>query len=151
MMVFQEFRGPLIPGWRQTGKTGGIMLEKNSHFFDLFNWFAESEPVRVTGMGGNNVNHDSPLIDHCIVTVEYRNNIRATLLMCLFSEHGSQPTLDIVGDKGVAPAFKAWWQAAVDPADPGAALRKALLAGNDDSRLPGCRRSRQLRHRPQLS
>lgn len=100
MMVFQEFRFPLLSGWRQTGKTGGVMLEKNSHFFDLFNWFAKSEPVRVTGIGGNNVNKDSPLIDHCIVTVEYQNNIRATLIMCLFSEHGSQPILDIVGDKG---------------------------------------------------
>ena len=105
MMVFQEFRGPLLPGWRQTGKTGGIMLEKNSHFFDLFNWYAESEPVRVTGVGGNNVNHDSPLIDHCIVTVEYRNHVRATLLMCLFSEKGSQHTLDIVGDKGRLIAY----------------------------------------------
>ena len=41
----------------------------------------------------------------------------------------------IVGDKGVAPVFKSWGQADVDPADPGAALRKALLAANPDDRL----------------
>jgi predicted dehydrogenase len=100
MIVVQEFRFPLLPGWRQTGKTGGVMLEKNSHFFDLFNWFAGAPARRVIGAGGNNVNKDSPLIDHCIVTVEYENNVRAALVMCLFAEHGSQLTVDVVGDRG---------------------------------------------------
>ena len=100
MITFQEFRFPLLPGWRQTGKTGGVMLEKNSHFFDMFNWLAGDEPVRVLGCGGNNVNKDSPLIDHCIVTVEYANQVRATLVMCLFAEHGSEATLDVVGETG---------------------------------------------------
>jgi len=100
LMTIQEFRFPLLPGWRQTGRTGGVMLEKNSHYFDLFNWFAGVRPRRVVGVGGNNVNKDSPLIDHCIVTVEYEGDIRATLLMCLFAEHGSQLTVDVVGDKG---------------------------------------------------
>lgn len=105
MIVMQEFRFPLLPGWRQTGRTGGVMLEKNSHFFDLFNWFAGSDPVRVVGAGGNNVNKNSPLIDHCVVTVRYRNNVRATLVMCLFAERGSQLTLDIVGDRGRLIAY----------------------------------------------
>jgi len=100
MIVLQEFRFPLLPGWRQTGKTGGVMLEKNSHFFDLFNWLAAAPARRVVATGGNNVNKDSPLIDHCVVTVEYENDVRATLLMCLFAEHGSQLTIDVVGDKG---------------------------------------------------
>jgi RNA polymerase sigma-70 factor (ECF subfamily) len=42
---------------------------------------------------------------------------------------------DTVGEAGVAPIFRSWGQAAVDPADPGAALRKALLAANNDPRL----------------
>lgn len=100
MIVLQEFRFPLLPGWRQTAKTGGVMLEKNSHFFDLFNWLADAPACRVVATGGNNVNKESPLIDHCVVTVEYENNVRATLLMCLFAEHGSQLTVDVVGDKG---------------------------------------------------
>jgi predicted dehydrogenase len=100
MIVLQEFRFPLLPGWRQTGKTGGVMLEKNSHFFDLFNWLAAAPPRRVVGVGGNNVNKDSPLIDHCIVAVEYENDVRAALLMCLFAENGSQLTIDVAGDKG---------------------------------------------------
>ena len=100
MIVVQEFRFPLLPGWRQTGKTGGVMLEKNSHFFDLFNWLAGAQATRVLGAGGNNVNKDSPLMDHCIVIVEYENDVRATLFMCLFAENGSQLTIDVVGDKG---------------------------------------------------
>jgi hypothetical protein len=43
----------------------------------------------------------------------------------------------IVGDKGVAPIFKAWGEAEVDPADPAPGLRQALLAANDDERLGG--------------
>lgn len=100
MMSILEFRFPLLPGWRQTEKTGGVMLEKNSHFFDLFNWFADARPRRVLGTGGNNVNKDSPLIDHCIVAVEYDGGVRAALIMCLFAERGSQLTVDVVGDRG---------------------------------------------------
>ncbi len=42
---------------------------------------------------------------------------------------------DIVGDKGIAGVFKAWAGVDVDPADPGAAIRKALLAVKTDPRL----------------
>jgi predicted dehydrogenase len=106
MMLYREFRSPLLPGWRQTGRTGGIMLEKNSHAFDLFNWLADSEPTRAVGTGGNNVNTDSPLIDNCVVTVEYENGVRATLVMCLFADRGSQNTFDVVGDRGRLIAFR---------------------------------------------
>jgi len=41
----------------------------------------------------------------------------------------------IVGDKGMPPIFEAWGQAEIDPADPGPAVRQALLAANDDKRL----------------
>lgn len=43
--------------------------------------------------------------------------------------------VDIVGDKGIAPIFVAWGKAEIDPADPGAALRKTLLMTNADKRL----------------
>ncbi|HUU21236.1 MAG TPA: hypothetical protein VM389_01755, partial [Phycisphaerae bacterium] len=42
---------------------------------------------------------------------------------------------EIIGDKGVAPIFSAWGKEKIDPTDPGAALRKALLAANKDKRL----------------
>lgn len=43
--------------------------------------------------------------------------------------------VEIVGDKGLAPVFKAWSEVEVDPADPGPALAKALAAANPDKRL----------------
>jgi len=41
----------------------------------------------------------------------------------------------IVGDKGIAPIFKAWGTVEVDLADPGPALGKALLAAGKNPRL----------------
>ncbi len=41
----------------------------------------------------------------------------------------------ITGDKGAAKAFAAWGSAAVDPADPGPALGKALAAAHYDKRV----------------
>lgn len=43
--------------------------------------------------------------------------------------------VDIVGDEGIVAVFRAWSGADIDPADPGAALRTALLAVKADSRL----------------
>jgi hypothetical protein len=42
---------------------------------------------------------------------------------------------EIVGDKGIAPIFRAWGQVDPDPADPGPALGKALLATGRNARL----------------
>jgi len=46
-----------------------------------------------------------------------------------------QELAKIVGDKGIASIFKAWGQLEVDPADPGPALQKMLMAVNKDARL----------------
>jgi predicted dehydrogenase len=101
MIRYSEFRKPLLSGWRQTGKTGGVMLEKNSHFFDLFNWFADSLPLDVYSSGANDANKESPLIDNCFVTVGYENGIRASLTMCLFCKNGGENTFELVGTKGL--------------------------------------------------
>lgn len=41
----------------------------------------------------------------------------------------------LIGDKKLAPLLKAWGELKIDPADPAAALRKALLAVHKDLRL----------------
>lgn len=43
--------------------------------------------------------------------------------------------VQIVGDENVVAVFRAWSEAEIDPTDPGAALRAALLKANADSRL----------------
>ena len=36
---------------RKKENSGGLLLQKSSHHFDLINWFADSKPIRVTGLG----------------------------------------------------------------------------------------------------
>lgn len=43
--------------------------------------------------------------------------------------------VDILGDEGIAAVFRAWSKADIDPTDPGAALREALLTDRSDSRV----------------
>lgn len=53
----QEFREPFPIGrtreWRYSeSKSGGALVEKDCHHFDLFNWLLGSRPARVQAMGG---------------------------------------------------------------------------------------------------
>ncbi|MCD6219384.1 Gfo/Idh/MocA family oxidoreductase [Candidatus Calescamantes bacterium] len=106
LMWCREFRGPFLTQWRLNKEiSGGTLLEKNTHHFDLFNWFAESIPVKVCGMGGKNVEKESEVIDNAFVLVEYEKGIRAALLMCLFSPYGDELEIGIIGDKGKIVCF----------------------------------------------
>lgn len=140
LATIREHRKPLLPGWRQHEGSGGIMLEKNSHFFDLFNLVFARSPVFVQGVGSNLVNHDSPLLDHCFVTVDY-DGATAALEMCLFAEQGSQLTLDIVGDDGrIIALFEDYEVRVFSRASPEPRIR-ALV--RDGAFHPGMRRQHQ--------
>ena len=108
MLFCKEFRWPMIPGsggWRtDSRRSGGALLEKNCHHFDLFNWFAASPAVRVTAMGGNDVNPDGQ-IDNAWVVVEYANGVRAALALCLFSPFGNDLEVSAIGDQGKVESF----------------------------------------------
>jgi len=108
MLFCKEFRGPMLPGsggWRSDrSRSGGVLLEKNCHHFDLFNWFAQSEPVRVAAMGGSDVLQDGQ-VDNAWVTVEYANGVRACLGVCLFSPFGNDLEVSAVGDRGKLESF----------------------------------------------
>ncbi len=97
----KEFRGPYLTSWRLKEEiSGGTLLEKNIHHFDLFNWFAASNPVYVGGMGGINVHKEGDVLDHAVVGVEYSNQVKACLLMCLFSPFGNELVFEVIGDEG---------------------------------------------------
>ena len=108
MMFCREFRWPMLPGsggWRlDNSRSGGALLEKNCHHFDLFNWFSGSKPVRVAAMGGSDVNPDE-LIDNAWVVVEYANGVRGCLGLCLFSPFGNDLEVSVVGDRGKVESF----------------------------------------------
>lgn len=101
VMWCREYRGPMRPGWRSSeAVTGGLLLEKNCHHFDLFNWMMNAKPVRVFAMGGRDVLTDRELLDNAQVLVEYSGGRRAVLEICLFAPSGGDCEIGVVGSGG---------------------------------------------------
>lgn len=101
LMWCREFRGPMREGWRSSeALTGGTLLEKNCHHFDLFNWILDRQPVRVAANGGTNVLTNREVLDNAQVIVEYEGGRRANLELCLFAPYGGECEIGVAGDKG---------------------------------------------------
>ena len=97
----REFRGPMRPGWRSSlARTGGTILEKNVHHIDLFNWMMNAAPLRVSAHGGTNVLTDREVLDNAQVLIEYENQQRASLEVCLFAPFGGECEIGACGDLG---------------------------------------------------
>ncbi len=107
----REHRFPFLDkvgNWNRFNRnTGGTLVEKCCHFFDLMNLVADSPPVRVMASGAQDVNHldesyegEVPdIIDNAFVIVEYANGVRGSLDLCMFAEGGRfEQELSITGD-----------------------------------------------------
>lgn len=106
LMWCMGLRGPLLSSWRLNQEiSGGTLLEISTHHFDIFNWFAEAKPLSVYATGGTNVHLGADVLDNAVVTIEYEGNMRAALLMCLFSHGRNELKLGIIGDKGRMECF----------------------------------------------
>ena len=118
MMSIREHRFPFlvkVDNWNRFSKnTGGTLVEKCCHFFDLMNLAVGSRPVRVMASGGQDVNHldevyngvRSDILDHAYVIVEYVNGVRTMLDLSMFAEGGQhEQEITVVGDKGKLEAF----------------------------------------------
>ena len=106
---FREFRGPFgekVDQWIvQKRYSGGTLVEKNCHHFDMFNWFAGGKPVKVAALGSQaHVHRDGDVIDNATVVVDYDSGARATLLLCMFAQRAGGHELGIVGTEGNAIA-----------------------------------------------
>lgn len=111
MLSIREHRFPFlqkVDDWNRFNRnTGGTLVEKCCHFFDLMRLILRAEPVRVFASGGVDVNHlderyngEIPdIIDNALVVVDFDNATRASLDLCMFAE-GSREQEDIcvVGD-----------------------------------------------------
>lgn len=84
-------------------KSGGTLLDKSCHDFDLCNWFAESEPKRVTALGGQHVfETDTDVLDHGEVLIEYADGTKATLDLCMYAPFGQRTRLyELRGSDGI--------------------------------------------------
>ena len=118
MVSIREHRFPFlnkVGDWnRFTRNTGGTLVEKCCHYFDLMNLITGQRPVSVMASGGQNVNHldefydgeRSDILDNAYVIVEYPNNVRAMLDLCMFAEATrNQEELSVVGDAGKVEAL----------------------------------------------
>ena len=118
MISITEHRFPFlvkVNNWNRFNEnTGGTLVEKCCHFFDLMAHLAQAEPVSVMASGAMDVNHKDErydgrtpdILDNAFVIVNFANGIRASLDLCMFAEGSvDQEALSVVGDLGKAEAF----------------------------------------------
>ncbi|WP_197277290.1 Gfo/Idh/MocA family protein [Sphingomonas profundi] len=111
MLAMREHRFPFLAkvgDWNRFARnTGGTMVEKCCHFFDLMRLIVRAEPVRVYCSGGNDVNHRGELyggeapdiIDNSYTVVDFGDGVRAMLDLCMFAEGAeTQEEISATGD-----------------------------------------------------
>ena len=91
-----EYRPPFLDKVNQWNKfnenSGGTLVEKCCHYFDLINMMAQAPPLKVYASGGQGVNfldftHEgkvSDIDDHCFVIIDYANGVRANFTLNMF-------------------------------------------------------------------
>jgi myo-inositol 2-dehydrogenase / D-chiro-inositol 1-dehydrogenase len=113
MLSIREHRFPFLAkvgDWNRFARnTGGTMVEKCCHFFDLMRLITRSEAVRVYCSGAMDVNHlyeryagaAPDIIDNSYTTVDFANGVRAMLDLCMFADGAeNQEEITAVGDTG---------------------------------------------------
>lgn len=133
MLTIREHRFPFLEkvgDWnRFNANTGGTLVEKCCHFFDLMRLIAGCDPVRVMASGGQAVNHIgevyagqvSDIWDSAYVIVDFENGLRAMLELCMFAEGARyQEEISAIGPLGkiecLVPGPGRFWPAHLGPA-----------------------------------
>ena len=113
MLTIREHRFPFLEkvgDWNRFNRnSGGTLVEKCCHFFDLMRHILQSDPVRVMASGGQAHNHldesyggEVPDIwDNAYVIIDFASGARAMLELCMFAEGARyQEEISAVGPKG---------------------------------------------------
>jgi myo-inositol 2-dehydrogenase/D-chiro-inositol 1-dehydrogenase len=113
MFSIREHRYPFLTkvgDWNRFNRnTGGTLVEKCCHFFDLMRHVMQADPIRVYASGGQNHNHldeayagEIPdILDNAYVVLDFPNGRRAMLDLCMFAEGSRyQEELCVVGTRG---------------------------------------------------
>ncbi len=111
MLSIREHRFPFLPkvgDWNRFARnTGGTMVEKCCHFFDLMRLIVGAEAVRVYCSGAMDVNHlderydgqRPDIIDNSFTTVDFANGVRAMLDLSMFADGAEhQEEMSATGD-----------------------------------------------------
>ena len=106
-----EYRPPFLDKVDQWNKfarlSGGTLVEKCCHYFDLINLLAEARPQRVYASGGQAVNFvdferngvKSDIDDHAFVAIDFANGVRASFTLNMFCPDFAEELI-VVGDAG---------------------------------------------------
>jgi myo-inositol 2-dehydrogenase / D-chiro-inositol 1-dehydrogenase len=118
MISIREHRFPFLEkvgDWNRFSRnTGGTLVEKCCHFFDLMCRIMPGKPVSVMASGGQDVNHldenyggETPdILDNAFVIVDFDDGGRGMLDLCMFAEAThNQEELSVVGAKGKVEAL----------------------------------------------
>jgi myo-inositol 2-dehydrogenase / D-chiro-inositol 1-dehydrogenase len=134
MLSIREHRYPLLTkvgDWNRFERnTGGTLVEKCCHFFDLMRLIIGRDPVRVFASGGQNHNHvnehypegQPDILDNAFVVVDFGQGQRAMLDLCMFAEGSRyQEHISVVGPVGKVECFipgptRFWPEASLGPA-----------------------------------
>ena len=112
MLTIREHRFPFLekPGaWNRFSATsGGTLVEKCCHFFDLMRLILRAEPTRVFASGAHDVNfldvsiggQIPDMLDNAFVLVDFDSGARAMLDLCMFAEGAFwQEEVSLTGDQ----------------------------------------------------
>ncbi len=112
-VAIREHREPFYPkvgDWnRFNANTGGTLVEKCCHYFNLMDLILQEQAVAVYASGAQRVNHldesyggNRPdILDSAYAIVEYRSGARAMLDLCMFAENSvDNEQISVVGDAG---------------------------------------------------
>nr|WP_272911596.1 Gfo/Idh/MocA family oxidoreductase [Loktanella sp. M215] len=133
MLTIREHRFPFLPkvgDWnRFNARSGGTLVEKCCHFFDLMRLILGSEAVRVMASAGQDVNHKDErydgrmpdIWDNGYVIVDFASGARAMLELCMFAEGARyQEEISAMGPLGKieaqVPGPGRFWPATLGPA-----------------------------------
>jgi len=106
-----EHRFPFLDKVGQWNKfnatSGGTLVEKCCHYFDLINLFAGGRPTQVFAAGNQAVNfrgfsyknQPADAIDQAQVTINYDNGVIGSFSLCMFAP-GSREELVVCGEQG---------------------------------------------------
>jgi myo-inositol 2-dehydrogenase / D-chiro-inositol 1-dehydrogenase len=112
-VAIREHREPFYPkvgDWnRFSANTGGTLVEKCCHYFNLMDHILQEKPLKVYASGGQRVNHldekyngkTPDILDSAFVIVEYPSGARASLDLCMFAENSvDNEHISVVGSTG---------------------------------------------------
>jgi predicted dehydrogenase len=112
-VAIREHREPFYPkvgNWnRFSANTGGTLVEKCCHYFNLMEFILGEPAWRVFASGGQRVNHlderyegrTPDILDSAYVIVEFASGARASLDLCMFAENSvDNEHIVVVGDEG---------------------------------------------------